>query len=56
MSEIEIKVVTLSQIDEALEERQKPDRRTQAEGVPAQVNQDRRRESRRTRKADKPAV
>lgn len=56
MSEIEVKVVTLSQIDEALEERQKPDRRSQAKGVPADVNQDRRRQSRRSKKAEKPAV
>lgn len=56
MSEIEVKVVTLSQIDEALEERQKPDRRSQAKGIPADVNQDRRRQSRRAKKADQPPV
>lgn len=53
MSEIEIKAVTLSQIDEALEERQKPDRRQRSKGVPPDVNGDRRRQDRRAKKQEK---
>lgn len=47
MTEKKLTTVTLSQISEALEERQRPDRRTQDKGVPQEVNQDRRRGSRR---------
>jgi hypothetical protein len=49
---IEKKIVTFSQIHEALEERQKPDRRQQDEGIPTAVDQDRRRESRRAKKPE----
>lgn len=49
---IEKPIVTFGQIDEALEERQKPDRRQQDKGIPTAIDQDRRRESRRTKKAE----
>lgn len=56
MAEKEIKVVALCQIHEALEERQKPDRRKDNSGVPAEVNQERRKQSRRAKAAAKPEI
>lgn len=53
MIDKEVKIVTLCQVHEALEERQKPDRRVLNKGVPADVNQDRRKQSRRAKKAEK---
>ncbi len=40
----------LTQLEEALEERQKPDRRQQKKTLPPEVNQDRRRADRRAKK------
>ena len=56
MIDKEIKIITLSQVHEALEERQKPDRRVLNKGVPTDVNLDRRKQSRRTKKSEKPDV
>lgn len=50
MIEKEIKVVTLCQVQEALEERQKPDRREQNKGAPENLTQDRRKGPRREKK------
>lgn len=51
MSEDKPKVVTLSQIAEALEERQNPDRRKSDNGTPEGVSVDRRKGDRRNLKA-----
>lgn len=53
MIDKEVKIVTLCQVHEALEERQKPDRRVLNKGVPSDVNQDRRKQSRRGKKTEK---
>lgn len=50
MTEKKLTTVTLTQISEALEERQKPDRRTRNQGIPEEVNKERRKESRRMSK------
>lgn len=42
--------VLLTQIEDALEERQRADRRKQSAGVPQDIPQDRRRGDRRTQK------
>lgn len=42
--------VLLTQIEDALEERQRHDRRQQHEGIPQDVPQDRRKNDRRTQK------
>ena len=47
MSEEKLKVVTLSQIAEALEERQTPDRRKKSEELPEGVVNERRKGDRR---------
>lgn len=54
MIDKEVKIVTFSQLDEALEERQKPDRRTQKKSVPP--DQDRRKQDRRTKASTKSDV
>lgn len=43
----------LNQIEDALEERQSSDRRKTEKGLPAGINQDRRKEDRRSRKKNK---
>lgn len=40
----------ITQLEEALEERQTPDRRKQKKGLPPEVNQDRRKGDRRSKK------
>lgn len=45
--------VLLTQIEDALEERQRSDRRQYGEGVPENVQQERRKNDRRDRKAAK---
>lgn len=52
MSEKKLKTVTLSQIKEALEERQNPDRRKEDQGIPEGVTEDRRQGDRRTTSAN----
>ncbi len=47
MSEKKVKTVTISQVHDALEERQNPDRRKQSHGIPEHVNQERRKGPRR---------
>jgi hypothetical protein len=47
MIDKDVKIVTLCQVHEALEERQKPDRRKLNKGAPTDVNIDRRKKSRR---------
>jgi hypothetical protein len=56
MIDKEVKIVTLCQVHEALEERQKPDRRVLNKGVPENVNQDRRKQSRRVKKTEKTEI
>jgi hypothetical protein len=48
---VEKKLVTFSQINDALEERQRPDRRQQDKGLPQNIQEDRRRGDRRGKKA-----
>jgi hypothetical protein len=48
--EIIPKKMIITQLEEALEERQKPERRAQKAGLPPEVNSDRRRGDRRTQK------
>lgn len=52
MIDKEVKIVTLCQVHEALEERQKPDRRKLNKGVPTDINSDRRKKSRREKKVE----
>lgn len=40
----------ITQLEEALEERQRPDRRKEQEGLPLEVNKDRRKGDRRSKK------
>lgn len=49
----ETKPIAFTQIEEALEERQKPDRRQTVAAVPTDVNVDRRRQDRRNGKKAK---
>ncbi len=53
MSENKLKVVTIEQIAEALEERQNPDRRKQDQGLPQGVGGERRKGDRRNLKKEK---
>lgn len=53
MSENKLKVVTIEQIAEALEERQNPDRRRKDQGLPQGVSSDRRKSDRRNLKGEK---
>ncbi len=46
-------VITFSQIEEALEERENPDRRKEHKGLPENVHADRRKGDRRQKKAGK---
>ncbi len=48
---VDKKLVTFSQINDALEERQRPDRRQQDDGLPQSIQEDRRRGDRREKKA-----
>lgn len=52
MSEEKLKVVTLSQIAEALEERQTPDRRKKSEELPEGIASERRKGDRRNLKSE----
>lgn len=47
MSEKKVTKVSLTQIEDALEERQKPDRRERHKGIPQDVPQERRKADRR---------
>jgi hypothetical protein len=51
MSEKKITTVTLSQITEALEERQRPDRRKSDKGLPEEIKKERRKNDRRAGKS-----
>lgn len=51
MSEKKVTKVLLTQIEDALEERQRPDRRERHKGIPQDVPQERRKNDRRGKKA-----
>ena len=51
MSNKQPPLVTLSQLEEALEERVSPDRRQKNAGLPENVHKERRKNDRRTKKA-----
>jgi hypothetical protein len=48
---VDKKLVTFSQINDVLEERQRPDRRQQDDGLPQNIQEDRRRGDRREKNA-----
>lgn len=50
MTEVKTPAVLLTQIEDALEERQRQDRRQQQQGVPEDVGQERRQGDRRAQK------
>lgn len=53
MSEKKVTKVLLTQIEDALEERQKPDRRARHQGIPQDVPHERRKNDRRASKVHK---
>jgi hypothetical protein len=53
MSDKKVTKVLLTQIEDALEERQRPDRRERHQGIPQDVPQERRKSDRRGPKAQK---